>query len=61
MTITFEQAISMCCFCHAGCLIGVTLDGDQMVRAAGHRESPSFHGFCCTLGPGWRWARQCTF
>jgi hypothetical protein len=37
MTITFEQAISMCCLCHAGRPIGVTLDGDQMVRAAGHR------------------------
>jgi anaerobic selenocysteine-containing dehydrogenase len=48
--MTVSEHSSICRFCNVGCPITVSLEEGRVVRTTGNRESPAFHGFCCTRG-----------
>jgi anaerobic selenocysteine-containing dehydrogenase len=48
--MTISEHASICRFCNVGCPITVSIEDGKVVKAAGNRESPAFHGFCCTRG-----------
>lgn len=40
----------ICRFCAVSCPLTVEMDGGRPVRVTGNRQSPVYHGFCCTRG-----------
>lgn len=47
---TESRHSTICRFCNVGCPLTVTIADGRVVKAAGNRESPAFHGFCCSRG-----------
>ena len=41
---------SICRFCAAHCPIMVEVEDGRAIKVTGNKESPLFHGFCCTRG-----------
>lgn len=44
------QHASLCRLCHAVCPITVEMMDGVPLRVRGNRESPAYHGYCCTRG-----------
>ncbi len=41
---------SICRFCAAHCPISVEMQDGRAIKVTGNKESPMFHGYCCTRG-----------
>src|SRR5882672_11351675 len=47
---TITSHPSMCRFCAVSCPIIVDVEDGVPIRVTGNKDSPSYHGFCCTRG-----------
>ncbi|MBW2361779.1 MAG: molybdopterin-dependent oxidoreductase [Deltaproteobacteria bacterium] len=44
------QHPSLCRLCHAACPVVVDIEDGVVLRVRGNRESPAYHGYCCSRG-----------